>query len=170
MPFRRKIYTTMKKALVIDINIWTQLLTAVFYALFFAGLKIDPSQTATEIITALKSQSLPLILAAAINLGTMVWVWIKTWKTDKPNFWAFITSRSWLLSVTNIILPLFATWGLYFGDGDAARLVDYALAGDWKNFIALAVITVIGWIGSIWKKKKAKLINIGDPKALQKRA
>lgn len=82
------------KITVNNINIWVQALTAALYALFLSGLNIDPAQTATEIVTALKSQSLPLILAAAINLGTMVWVWIRTWKTDRPNFWAFISSRS----------------------------------------------------------------------------
>lgn len=145
------------------LNVWTQGLTALFYALFLAGLNIDPAQSATEIIAAIKSQSLPLILAAAINLGTMAWAWIRTWKTDRPNFWTFITSRSWLLSAANIILPLLATWGLYFGDGDVSRLVDYALSGDWKNFIGLAVVTVVGWIGTVWKKKKAELAVLKSP-------
>lgn len=145
------------KLTVTTLNIWTQALTAVFYALFLAGLNVDPEQSATEIIAALKSQSLPLILAAAINLGTMVWVWIKTWKNDRPNFWAFLTSRSWIISVLNILLPLLATWGLYIGSEDVGKLVDYALAGDWKNFAGLMVITIIGWVGTLWKKKTAQL-------------
>ena len=136
-----------------SINVWTQALTAALYALFLSGLNIDPLQTATEIVAALKAQSLPLILGAAINLGTMVWVWIKTWKTDRPNFWTFLTSRSWIISVANIILPTLATWGLYIGSEDVGRLVDYALAGDWKNFAGLLVITVIGWFGTMRKKK-----------------
>ena len=153
------------KLTVTNINIWTQALTAVFYALFIAGLNVDPEQSATEIIAALKSQSLPLILAAAINLGTMVWVWIKTWKNDRPNFWAFLTSRSWIISVLNILLPLLATWGLYIGSEDVGKLVDYALAGDWKNFAGLMVITIIGWVGTLWKKKTAQLTATKAPPA-----
>lgn len=151
------------KLTVTNINIWTQALTAVFYALFLAGLNVDPAQSATEIIAALKSQSLPLILAAAINLGTMVWVWIKTWKNDRPKFWAFLTSRSWIISVLNIVLPLLATWGLYIGSEDVGKLVDYALAGDWKNFAGLMVITIIGWVGTLWKKKTAQLTVTKSP-------
>lgn len=152
------------KITVNNINIWVQALTAALYALFLSGLNIDPAQTATEIVTALKSQSLPLILAAAINLGTMVWVWIKTWKTDRPNFWTFITSRSWIISVVNIVLPLLATWGLYIGSEDVGKLVDYALAGDWKNFAGVLAVTIIGWIGSVWKKKKDATMTVTESK------
>lgn len=119
------------------------------------GLKIDPNQSATEIVTALKSQSLPLILSAAINFATMAWIWIKTWKTDRPNFWSFITSRAWLISAMNIVIPLIGTWGLYFADGDVEKLIDYALAGDWQKFTGVFVMTIFGWIGSLLKKKVA---------------
>ena len=143
------------------INLATQLLSAVFYALFLAGFKqIDPNQSAVEIVSAFKAQSLPLILGALINLGTMVYIWIRTWKNDKPNFWAFLTSRSWILSLANIVLPLMTTAGFYLSDADYTKLVDLALNKDWKGLISMLVITIIGWIGTRFKPGlKAAYVN-----------
>ena len=134
------------------INLATQILSAIFYALFLAGFKqIDPNQDASEIISAFKAQSLPLILGALINFGTMVYLWIRTWKTDKPNFWAFLTSRSWIISLGNIVIPLLTTAGFYLSDADYTKLVDLALSKDWKGLISMLVITIIGFIGTKFK-------------------
>lgn len=151
----------IKRSLTDNVNLWTQILSSAFYALFLAGLDINPDQTATEIVSALKSQSLFLIIGAAVNFGTMIFLWIKTWKDKKPNFWAFITSRSWIISLANILIPLLATWGIYIGNETVEKLVDYALSGDWKNFGILLLITVIGAIGTLFKSKmKATTVNI----------
>ena len=131
------------------INLATQLLSAFFYAMFLAGFKqVDPNQSAVEIVSAFKAQSLPLILGALINIGTMAYIWIRTWKNDRPNFWAFITSRSWIISVGNIVLPILTTAGFYLSDADYTKLVDMALNKDWKGLISMLVITIIGWIGT----------------------
>ncbi len=138
------------------INLFTQVLSASFYALFLAGFQqIDPNQSAIEIVAAFKAQSLPLIIGALINFGTMAFLWVRTWKTDKPNFWAFIKSRSWLLSVANIVIPLLGTVGFYLANEDYTKLVDYALNGEWTNFVSLLILSIIGFIGTLLKKKVA---------------
>lgn len=145
--------TTVFQKTTDKINLWTQILTAVLYAWALAGFSVDPAQTAAEIIAAIKGQSLPLILSAAFNLGVMVWQWVRAAKEKSHNFWAFWTSRSWLISAFNIVLPLLGTLGIYLGDGDAEKFVDFALAGDWKSFLGLLVMTVFGIIGTLVKKK-----------------
>lgn len=137
----------IKRTLADMVNLPVQILSLILYAFVAAGLNINAESSAVEIIAAVKSASLPLILTAVINFGSMAYLWIKTWKTDKPNFWAFITSRSWLVSFSNIVIPALALVGIAISPDDAIRLIDLGLAGDWRAFvgqIALMAFTIIG--------------------------
>ena len=157
----KNIFTmAIKRTITDNVNLGVQILSAILYAFVLAGLNIEPNATATDIIAAIKAQSLPLILTVLFNLGTMIWIWVKTWKTAKPNFWAFITSRSWLISLANIIIPALALVGIVLPIETATKLIDDGLAGNWTSFISTLIITIIGIIGTWLKPKLAKQVSM----------
>lgn len=143
----------MQRSITNTINFGVQILSAVLMTFAIAGLDIDPTSTAVEIIAAIKAKSLPIMLTLAFNLGTMVYIWVRTWNTDKPNFWAFLTSRSWLISVANIVVPALALVGVVLPIETATKLIDDGLTGNWNSFISTLIITIVGIIGT-WLKPK----------------
>lgn len=143
----------IKRTLADKVNLPVQITSLILAAFVAAGLNIDPNASAAEIVAAVKSVSLPLILTALINLGSMVYLWVRTWKTDKPNFWAFLTSRSWLISLAGIVIPALALTGIEIAPDDAARLIDYGLAGNWQAFVGEAAMMLFAVIGT-WLKPK----------------
>ena len=151
----------IKRTLSDVVNLPVQIVSLILAAFVAAGLNIDPNASAAEIVAAVKSVSLPLILTAVINLGSMIYIWIKTWKTDKPNFWAFLTSRSWLISLGSIIIPALALVGIEIAPDDAARLIDFGLAGNWQAFAGEAAMILFAVIGTLFKPKlKATTVNV----------
>ena len=143
----------IKRTMVDKVNLPVQIVSLILAAFVAAGLNIDPNASASEIVTAVKSVSLPLILTALINLGSMVYLWVRTWKTDKPNFGAFITSRSWLVSLSSIVIPAVALIGVEIAPDDAAKLIDYGLAGNWQAFAGQATMILFAVIGTFLKPK-----------------
>jgi len=151
----------IKRTLTDQVNLPVQIVSLILAAFVAAGLNIDPNASAAEIVAAVKSVSLPLILTAVINLGSMVYLWIKTWKTDRPNFASFLTSRSWLISLSSIILPALALIGIEIAPDDAARLIDFGLAGNWQAFAGEAAMILFAVIGTLFKPKlKATTVNV----------
>jgi len=157
----------IKRTLADNVNLPVQIVSLILAAFVAAGLNIDPNATAAEVVAAVKSVSLPLILTAVINIGSMVYLWIKTWKTDKPNFWAFLTSRSWLISLGSIVIPALALIGIEIAPDDAARLIDYGLAGNWQAFAGEAAMILFAVIGT-WIKPKLKASYVNPEIAEQK--
>lgn len=161
----------IKRTLADKINLPVQILSLILYAFVAAGLNINADSTAAEIVAAVKGASLPLILTAVINLGSMAYLWIKTWKTDKPNFWAFITSRSWLISAANIVLPALAVIGIQLNLEDVKALIDLGLAGDWRAFTGQIAVMVFTIIGTLLKPKlQATYVATAQNPELKKRA
>jgi len=161
----------IKRTLADKVNLPVQIVSLIMAAFVAAGLNIDPNATASEIVAAVKSVSLPLILTAVINLGSMVYLWIKTWKTNKPNFWAFITSRSWLISLGSILIPALALIGVQIAPDDAAKLIDYGLAGNWQAFAGQAAMMLFAVIGTLIKPKlQASYVSESLNPQLRKRA
>lgn len=161
----------IKRTLSDKVNLPVQILSLILAAFVAAGLNIDPNASAAEIVAAVESVSLPLILTAVINLGSMVYLWIKTWKTDRPNFWAFFTSRSWLISLASIVIPALALLGIHIAPDDAARLIDFGLAGNWQAFAGEAAMILFAVIGTWLKPKlKATHVQIEQPEAIRKAA
>lgn len=152
---QNKFTMAIKRTLTDNVNLSVQILSAILYAFVLAGLNIDPNATATDIIAAIKAQSLPLILTVLFNLGTMIWMWVRNWPKSRPEFWAFFTSRSWLISVANIIIPALALIGVVLPLETATKLIDDGLAGNWTSFISTLIITIVGIIGT-WLKPKLK--------------
>ncbi len=150
----------IKRSLADSVNLPVQIVSLILAAFVASGLNIDPNATAAEFVAAIKSVSLPLILTAVINLGSMVYLWIKTWKTDRPNFWAFLTSRSWLISLASIVIPAIALIGIEIAPDDAVKLIDYGLAGNWQAFAGQAAMILFAAIGTALKPKlKASAVN-----------
>lgn len=152
----------IKRTLADKVNFPVQILSLILAAFVAAGLNIDANATATEIVAAVKSVSPPLILTAVINLGSMVYIWIKTWKTDRPNFGAFIISRSWWISLGGIVIPALALIGIQLAPEDAHRLIDYGLAGNWQAFAGQAAMLLFAVIGTWLKPKLAAKVNMGQ--------
>lgn len=151
----------IKRTLADKVNLPVQIVSLILAAFVAAGLNINPDASSAEIVAAIKSVSLPLILTALINLGSMVYIWVKTWKTDKPNFWAFLTSRSWLISLAGIIIPALALIGIQIAPDDAAKLIDYGLAGNWQAFAGQAAMVLFAIIGTLLKPKlKAQQVSM----------
>jgi len=159
----------IKRTLTDQVNLPVQIVSLILAAFVAAGLNIDPNASAAEIVAAVKSVSLPLILTAVINLGSMVYLWIKTWKTDRPNFASFLTSRSWLISLSSIILPALALIGIEIAPDDAARLIDFGLAGNWQAFAGEAAMILFAVIGTLFKPKlKATTVNVNTQEKADK--
>lgn len=161
----------IKRTLADKVNLPVQILSLILAAFVAAGLNIDANATAAEIVAAVKAVSLPLILTALINLGSMVYLWVRTWKTDRPNFWAFFTSRSWLISLSAIIIPALALVGIHIAPESASRLIDFGLAGNWQAFVGEAAIILFGIIGTLLKSKlKATYVSESLNPELRRRA
>lgn len=160
----------IKRSIADKVNLSVQILTSILTAFVVMGLNIDPAATASEIIAAIKAQSLPMILTVLFNFGTMVYLWVKTWKENKPNFWSFFTSRSWLISAANVVVPALALIGVVIPIETATKLIDDGLAGNWSNFVYTLVITIVGLFGTWLKPKLAKKVSIDDGQALRKAA
>lgn len=159
----------IKRTLADVVNLPVQIVSLILAAFVAAGLNINPDASAAEIVAAVKSVSLPLILTAVINLGSMVYLWIKTWKDNRPNFGAFITSRSWLISLAGIIIPALALIGIHIAPDDAAKLIDYGLAGNWQAFAGQAAMLLFAVIGT-WLKPKLSATYVNPNLGAQKRA
>lgn len=161
----------IKRTLSDWVNLPVQIVSLILYAFVAAGLNINADASAAEIVAAVKSVSLPLILTAVINLGSMVYLWIKTWNTNRPNFWAFITSRSWLISLANIAIPALALIGVQLNIAEVTALIDLGLAGDWKAFTGQIAVMLFAVIGT-WLKPKLQATYVASAQnpELRKRA
>lgn len=160
----------IKRSFTDQVNLGVQLITSILTAFVIAGLDIDPAATAADIIAAIKAQSLQMILMVFFNLGSMIYLWVKTWKTNKPDFWKFLTSRSWLISAANVLVPALALVGVILPIETATKLIDDGLAGNWNSFISTLIITIIGLVGTWLKPKLGKTVSIGNDNTIKRAA
>lgn len=131
-------------------NLTNMVLSAVLWFLYASGLtSINPDQTATDITNAILQEAWPLLLMIAWNLGTTIYYWVKTWKTDKPNFLGFLTSVNFWLVLFNIGGAIAAMYGIYIPEDAGQRIATFIQQ---KDFVNLGLWVAINIILPVFKK------------------
>lgn len=140
-------------------NLIVQGISLLLWILAFAGLEIQPDQVASDGYTALVTQNWPLITIVVINLIGSIYKWYQTWKTDKPNFVLFLRSPYWWVSFLNIVLSFAAMNGIVVPADAAAKIVEFAFAGEWWQLAGYLFPSIIGPVIYWLTNKKQQAIN-----------
>ena len=131
-------------------NLTNMVISAFLWFLYASGLvTIDPDQVSTDIVSAVIGKSWPLLIVILYNFGTTVYYWVKTWKTDKPNFTAFLTSVNFWLVVFNIGGAFLAMWGVVIPPDAGEKIAGFVFN---KNYIDLTLYIAINILLPVIKK------------------
>lgn len=127
-----------------NLNTINQLLSAVLWVFAFAGLKINADQVATDLSNAIVTKSWPFVALLVTNVGTMAFYWIKTWNTDKPNFFAFAKSINWWFNLANIVASaIYFFTGLYIPPEATQQIVQYIYDRQWWELATFVFVNFI---------------------------
>jgi len=96
-----------------------------------------------------------LLVILVINLLNPIYQWIKTLKNNPGQFWLFVHSTNWWVSVFNVFIVGMLLWGgieipIEAGEDIIAAIFDEK----WMELIPLVVVNIlIPILKSIFKKK-----------------
>ena len=139
-----------------SVNFYTQLVTLLLSAFAIGGLQIDPTQLSGDIVAAVVEENFyTLLVILVINLLNPIYQWIKTLKNNPGQFWLFVHSTNWWVSVFNVFIVGMLLWGgieipIEAGEDIIAAIFDEK----WMELIPLVVVNIlIPILKSIFKKK-----------------
>ena len=157
----------MKVNLKLSVNTWNMIISAVLWFLKAAGLTaINPENLSEDLVTAFAQQAWPFVALIVTNLGTAIYYWSKTWKTDKPNFLAFLNSVPFWVTIGNIAGAVAFMYGIVFPADAGQQIASYIQSGDWWEFAKYIFINILIPIGrkvflSFTAKGQAKVLSEG---------
>lgn len=125
-------------------NLVVQIVSLALWVFALAGLQIDPNTTGEKIVTNITTQNWPLLVIIMINLGNSAFSWIKTWKTNRPDFIQFLRSPNWWISFCNILFAVLAMRGIHVPEGASEQIIAYVFQGQWWSLLGYLIPNVIG--------------------------
>lgn len=131
----------MKK---LSVNTINMIISAVLWVLVAAGLTgVNPDETAVNITQNFIAQAWPFLMLVLTNLGTSIYYWTRTWKTDKPNFLAFLTSLPFWVVVFNIVGSVAMMWGIVIPADAGQQIAAYITNKEWWNLVGYISVNVL---------------------------
>lgn len=150
------------KKLKLSVNTVNMIISAILWIAVAAGLKnVNPDDVAQGITSSIATQAWPFLALIGTNLVTSIVYWTKTWKTDKPNFLAFLTSLNFWITVGNIGISIAFMYGIVLPEDAGVRIAEYIRSGDWWNLVAYASTNIV-------KPIVTKVVNVTTEKGRAK--
>lgn len=152
------------KKLNLSINTINMIISGVLWVLVAAGLKnVNPDDVAQGITSSIINQAWPFLALIGTNLVTAIVYWARTWKTDKPNFLAFLTSLNFWITIGNIGGSIAMMYGIVLPEDAAIRIADFIRSGDWWNLVTYAIANILKPIftkvvNTLTEKGRAKVL------------
>lgn len=142
-------------------NFWTQVVTLILSAFVLGGLNVKPDELGPDIVNAIVEDNyFSLLTIFVINLLNPIWQWIKTLKNNPTQFWGFLHSVNWWVSVFNAIVAGLLLWGGIEIPADAGEQIVAAIfEGRWMDLVTLVAINIlIPIIKILFKKHPIQLV------------
>ena len=125
-------------------NLVVQIVSLVLWIVALAGLKVEPETVGDDLVTSISTQNWSLLLIIIFNVGNSLFSWIRTWKTNKPDFLLFLRSPNWWISACNIGFAALAMRGVHVPAEASAQIVDFIFKGQWFALAGYLIPNVIG--------------------------
>lgn len=145
----------MKK---VSSNLAVQIVSLVLWAFALSGLQVNPEVTGTDLVNHITTQNWPLLFIVVINIGNSVYSWIRTWKTDKPNFLLFLKSPNWWISFCNILFAALAFKGITIPAEASEHIVKLVFDQQWWALLGYLIPNVLGPIIRALTTKKTPAV------------
>ncbi len=136
-------------------NLIVQIVSLALWAVALVGLQVNPEVVGTDIVNSISTKNWPLLIVVVINLGNSIFSWIKTWKTNRPDFWLFLKSTNWWVSFCNIAFALIAMQGIQLPNDAGEIIIDLVFRGQWWALAGYLIPNVIGPVIRFITAKKA---------------
>lgn len=137
----------------ISSNLIVQIVSLVLWAVALMGLEVNPQVVGTDLLNSISTANWPLIIVVVVNLGNSLFSWIRTWKTNRPQFWLFLKSTNWWVSFCNILFAVLAMQGIVLPAEASATIVDLIFRGEWWTLLGFLIPNVLGPIIRFLTKK-----------------
>jgi hypothetical protein len=137
-------------------NLIIQGLSLVLWALALAGLEVNPEETASGIVTHITANNMILLAIALGNLGLIVYKWIRTWKTDQPNFALFLKSINWWASLANFVGAILLSYDIVLPPGTLDQVVALIFEQKYWEMAGLVLVNIVPVIVKKLTEKKVE--------------